>query len=61
MYYLCKAVVARRHKNATINEEQKYLILSFPRSGNEAKHGVEFRHSIRNAFRTRRNVRNGVP
>ena len=29
--------------------EIKYLIFSFPRSGNEVKHGVEFRHSTRNA------------
>ena len=31
---------------------------SFLRSGVETKHGVEFRHSTRNASRTRRKVRN---
>ena len=29
---------------------------SFPRSGNLAKHGVEFRHSIRNASRSQQKV-----
>ena len=41
----------------------KYLftfIFSILRSGVEAKSAVEFRHSTRNAFRTRRKMRNGV-
>ena len=45
------------------NEEVKYLftyIFSFLRSGVEAKLGVEFRHSARNASRIRRKVGNGV-
>ena len=35
-------------------------IFSILRSGVEAKSAVEFRHSTRNAFRTRRKMRNGV-
>ena len=44
-------------------EEVKYLItfiFSFLRSGVEAKRGVEFRHSARNASRNRRKVGNGM-
>ena len=37
----------------------KYLILSFPRSCNQAKPGVEFRNLARNASRVRRKVRDG--
>ena len=43
--------------------EMKYLftlMFSFLRSGVEAKSGVEFRHSTRNASRSRRKVGNGV-
>ena len=32
-------------------EEMKYLTLSFPRSGNELKRDVEFRHLTHNAFK----------
>ena len=44
-------------------EEVKYLftfIFLFHRSGVEAKRGAEFRHSTRNASRTRRKVGNEV-
>ena len=42
-------------------EEMKYLfIFLFLRSGVEAKRGVEFCHSTRNIFRTRRKVENEV-
>ena len=42
-------------------EEMKYLLIfPFLRSGVEAKRGVEFRHSTRNASRTQRKVGNGV-
>ena len=34
-------------------EEIKYLIFSFPRSGNNAKYGVEFRHSKDDASKIR--------
>ena len=37
----------------------KYLIYLFPRSGNEANRGVEFRHSTRYSFRIRRKVQTG--
>ena len=37
-------------------ENEKF---SFRLSGNEAKRGVEFHHSIRNASRIRRNIGNG--
>ena len=46
------------HKRETVNapgcslnwaQEMKYLIFSFPRSGDEAKRSVEFRHATRNA------------
>ena len=38
----------------------KYFIFSFPRSGNKAKHGVEFRHLTPNfATKIRQKVRNG--
>ena len=40
-------------------EEFKYLISLSPRSGNEAKRGVEFCHLIRNAFRIRQLVGDG--
>ena len=36
----------------------KYLVFSFPRSGNGVKRGVEFRHSIRNVSIIRRKVEN---
>ena len=36
------------------------FIFPFLRSGVEAKRGVEFRHSTRNALRIRRIIRNGV-
>ena len=45
-------------------EEMKYLftfIFSSLRSGFEAKRGVEFRHSTRNACRTWRKVGNSLP
>ena len=35
-------------------EEMKYIF--YFRSVNETKHGVEFRYSARNAFRTHKNV-----
>ena len=43
----------------------KYFIFSFPRSGNKAKHGVEFHHLTHNASKIRQKVkkclnRNGV-
>ena len=44
-------------------EEMKYLlkfIFPFLRFGVEAKRGVEFCHSTRNASRIRQNVGNGV-
>ena len=44
-------------------EKMKYLfkfIFPFLRSGVKAKRGVEFRHSIRNAFRIRQKVENRV-
>ena len=44
-------------------EEMKFLltfIFSFLRPGVEAKRSLEFRHSTRNASRTRRKVGNGV-
>ena len=44
-------------------DEMKYLfifIFSFLISGVEAKRGVEFRHSTRNAYKIRRKVKNGV-
>ena len=57
--------VAQKHKRATVSatgcrflEETKYLIFSFPRSGNEAKR-IECRHSTRNASRIRRKEKNG--
>ena len=40
--------------------EMKHLIFSIHRSGVEAKRGVEFRHSIRNASRIRRKMEKGV-
>ena len=36
----------------------KYLIISFLRSGVEAKRGVEFRYSLRNASRIRQIMEN---
>ena len=66
-------VVAQEHKYVTVNatgfgcrfslEEMKYLfkiIFLLLRSGVEAKRGVEFCHSTRNASRIRPKVRNGV-
>ena len=65
-------VVAQGHKvwlqnrlvvGAIPLQEIKYLstfIFSFRRSGVEAESGVEFRHSIHNASRTRRKVGNGM-
>ena len=41
-------------------KEINYLMFSFPRSGNEAKPRVEFRHSTHNASRIQRKVVNGV-
>ena len=41
-----------------IFERIKYLIFSFPRSGNEAKRGVEHYHSTRNDSRIRQKVEN---
>ena len=35
------------------------IIISFPRSNNETKPGVEFRHSTRNPFRFFQKVRKG--
>ena len=56
--YCNEAVVAQWHKRATVNmaavgsiptwENEIYIILIF-RSVNEANHGIEFRHSTRNA------------
>ena len=47
-----------RHNGATVNVTIVGPIptqeFSFPRSGNEAMRGIEFRHSIRNASRIRR-------
>ena len=56
-------VKARRGEGAqsvTPLEEILYLF-TFLRSGVEAKHGIKFRHSTRNASRTRLKVGNGVP
>ena len=41
-------------------EEIQYLFFLFLRSGVETKRDVEFRHSTRNAPKTRRKVGNGV-
>ena len=41
-------------------EEMEYLIFVFLRSCVEAKCGVKFRHSTRNASRIRQKVGNGV-
>ena len=50
--------MALGHKRATIiatfSNGNKIVLFLFPRSSVEAKHGVEFRYSTRNAFRTRR-------
>ena len=56
------AVVAQGHERLwtwrlcvhSSTREMKYLIFSSPRSGNEAKRGVEFRHSTHNASIIRR-------
>ena len=45
--------MAQGHKRATVNATG----CEFSRSGNEAKRGVEFYHSTRNASRIRRKVR----
>ena len=39
----------------------KYLLFSFRNSGNNAKRGVEFRYSTRNASRSRHKRENGSP
>ena len=63
--------MAQGRKSATVNaisygfdshEEMKYVIFSFPFSGNEARRGVEFRHKTRDIFRTEilRKVGNGM-
>ena len=65
------ASVAQGHKRADVNargwgfdflkmkREIKYLIFSFPHSGNEINGGVEFRHSARNTFTMRRKMAKG--
>ena len=42
-------------------EEMKYLILSYLRSGVEAKRSIQYRHSTRNALIIRRKLGSGVP
>nr|CBH09295.1 HM00052 [Heliconius melpomene]CBH09296.1 HM00052 [Heliconius melpomene] len=55
-----RLVVMQGHKRATVPlEGMEYLIFSYPRSGNMAKHSVEFRHSIRETFRFRRKTSSG--
>ena len=65
-YFILVIVITTLKKSsrgAGALEKIKYLftfIFSFLRSGVEAKRGVEFRHSTRNASRTRLKVGNGV-
>ena len=42
--------------DSILNRGNKYLIFSFPRSGNKAKCGVKLRQSTRNASKVRRKV-----
>ena len=54
------AIMSRINSFYHVISKLKPVAGSFPRSGVEAKHGVEFRHSTQNASRIRRKVGSGV-